>query len=689
MRAVAQLRTAAIAALVSAGAAGAAAHLAEPATALADKTARAMPGLQGEGKTADLRPADGADWHLRPQRDPDESGFDALHVELTLEPHFDRLAVTGAVRWELRLSDPPPVEIVFDFFDNMQIDALSVNDRPADYVQAEDRLHIRPAELGAAGETVSVFIGYSGQPQPAPLHGIGWAEHDGAPVVFSLSQPEAARSWWPCKDRPDDKFTADLRFVVPDSMTAVSNGHQVGVAPLADGRLCFHWAEHYPITTYLVSFVATNFAHFEGTYTARDGRTMPLEFYAYPEDLARAEHDWAFTAEAIGALAQRFGEYPFLQEKYGMAEWPWPGAMEHQTISSMGAYFFDLEGAQDWVVVHELAHQWWGDWVTCGTWRDIWLNEGFAVYSEALWAEHLAGPDSLRTIMERYEAPSFPGSVYAPDFTFNSTVYRKGAWVLHMLRHVVGDSTFFAALHHYGAEHGYGAAVTDDLQAAFEAVSGRRLSWFFRQWVYGEGRPVYAYAWEALATEPDGRTHARIDLVQAWSGPRPFRMPIDAVFELADGSLWRTVLHDSLAEQSFLVATPAPPRRLKLDPDHWILANFIPGSDPAGIEPQRPAEPAFQIAPPHPNPSCGPTRLALIRPPTAAQERSASDTHRRLAIWDAGGRRIRILDLAGDGSEWIWDGRDAGGRPVAAGVYFARPLAVPGPANGVRILRLR
>lgn len=630
----------------------------------------------------------------RPERTAgiDRSGYDALHVDLTVEPHIAEASFDGRASWRLAILDPPPRAVVFDFRDNLEALSASIDGRPVAFTPGEGRLRLTPPVPLRSGDTLDVTIAYRGRPESGYHLGFVFSDYDGRPVVYTHCEPDQAPAWWPCKDRPDEKFTADLSFIVPDTLIAASNGLLAGVQDLPERRRLYHWVERYPITTYLVSLVATDFATFEDTYTASDGRTMPLTYYAFPPDLPRAMQDWAFTPRAIGALAERFGEYPFLDEKYGMAEFPWAGGMEHQTLTSMGRYFLHLEEPADWVVVHELAHQWWGDWVTCGTWRDIWLNEGFATYCEALWAEHLGGPDSLHAVMRGKRSDRFAGSCYDPVFLFNSTVYRKGAWVLHMLRHVVGDAVFFGALRQYGAEHAYGSAVTADLQRAFETAWGGDLDWFFQPWVYGEGQPRYRVYWEALDSDVTGATRVRLEIGQETTGPETFTMPLDARFWLADGSVFDTVLWDSLPQQSFTLVLPAVPESLAIDPDAWVLGKVWFVAEPSAIADGAASvgAPRLWLGAPAPNPS-----LSLAHVPLRFHGLPRAEAARAtLVVFDATGREVRWLRAEGaaDGRlGFAWDGRDQAGRATPPGVYFARLGTDPTGAEGARarILRVR
>ena len=620
------------------------------------------------------------DWAPREQWDPDSSGYDAIHVAMTVEPGIIDESIDGQVLWTVVLGDPPPRELAFDFSDTLEVWQAEIDGHACRMTHDEDRLLLTLPVPGHAGDTLRARIAYRGIPERGFLWGFDVSYHNEIPVIYTNCEPIAARTWWPCKDRPDDKFLADLAFIVPDSLIAASNGTLVETIPLPDRRMLYHWQERYPITTYLVSLVATNFATFEDTYIAIDGTAMPITNYAYPEHLANAQAYWAFTPAAIAFYAETFGEYPFLEEKYGMAEYPWSGAMEHQTLSSMGSYFLTMSEPSDWVVVHELAHQWWGNWVTCGTWRDIWLNEGFAVYSEALWAEHLGGPDSLRTFMLSKASDHFSGPCYDPNFLFNAAVYRKGAWVMHMLRHVVGDALFFETLRLWGERHAYGCAVTADLQGIFEERWGHSLGWFFAQWVYGEGQPRYRVRWDPIAARADGETTVRIEVLQETTGPAYFKMPLDARFTLPGGEFFETVLWDSLSIQEFLVTLPAPPTRLEIDPMDWILGKVLYVASPSEAPPP-PPEARLVLGNPVPNPASAYVRLDL-----SAGARPSADC--RLLIYDTVGRLVRRLPISPGAESFLWDGRDVRGHAVSPGTYFARIGAGRGsPARRILIVR--
>ncbi|RMG23488.1 MAG: hypothetical protein D6732_24745, partial [Methanobacteriota archaeon] len=367
---------------------------------------------------------------------------------------------------------------------------------------------------------------------------------------------------------------------VPNDLIVASNGLLTDVIPVGNNRHTFFWETHYPISTYLVSLAITNYAQFSDTYTSPlSGDTMSVDFYVYPEHLAQAQEDFNVTTSMIAAYASRFGEYPFINEKYGMAVFPWGGAMEHQTMTSYGAGLITGTHTFDWINAHELSHQWFGDMITMKSWHHIWLNEGFASYAEALWAEEIGGSTLYHAYVDAQDPGYFPGTVYVQDTTntnelFSTTVYNKGSWVLHMLRGVLGDSLFFTSLYNYANDPGfqYGNATTEDFRDVCEMVSGMDLDWFFEQWVYRPGRPHYLYSWNTTTSPPYITT---LSIMQQDSVP--FKMPIP--IHLTGLGLDTTIIvWDSLQTQEFQFTTDVPPADLEFDPQNWILKYVTEGS---------------------------------------------------------------------------------------------------------------
>jgi len=293
-----------------------------------------------------------------------------------------------------------------------------------------------------------------------------------------MSQPAHAQSWWPCKDRPGDKFLVSMALTVPDTLVGVSNGTLVGVTSLGDGRETWRWREDYPIAAYLVSVAVSDYTLLQEECLTGGGTAVPLRHWVFPEDAVDAAVDFAPMCEMMDLCEQRYGPYPFAGEKYGHAEFIWPGAMEHQTVTSIGSSSVSGDRSRDWLIAHELGHQWFGDSLTPREWADIWLNEGLATYTEALWYEHRDGAAAYLAFMDqaRNEAEwLLDGPVYDPMPVFpGRVIYDKGAWILHMLRGRMGDAAFFEFLQEWGSGGGRpgGTVVTKEFIALASSLAG-------------------------------------------------------------------------------------------------------------------------------------------------------------------------------------------------------------------------
>ncbi len=460
-----------------------------------------------------------------------------------------------------------------DLRDNMIVDGVTMGGSPVAFTRPGHTIEIALDRPYNAGESFQVAVAYHGSPQSQGYGSFDWRSH-GTPaaiVASTLSEPWYAHTWWPCKDSLGDKFTADLWFTVPSGMVVASNGLLQGTDTLPDGRLRYRWHESYPIATYLVSLAATNYVTWTQYYDHAGG-SMPVQFFAYPESETNVRSGTTDLITQIATFSRPdvFGEYPFLNEKYGLAQFPWGGGMEHQTITSQGVFY-------SWINAHELAHQWWGDWVTCGTWHDIWLNEGFATWAEAVYQEKKPG-GTLAAYLSWMRSNRMPGDFSGTVYVYNAnslttlfnsnTVYCKGAWVLHMLRRVIGDTAMFNTLAAYRAAYQGGSAVTADFKAIAESVSGRDLTWFFDEWVYGPGAPSYRWGWQQQ--QINGRNYVRLDIEQYQTAYPIFSMPIDITITTASGTTTTVIWHNAAA-QWYVVPTDGTATNVQFDKDSWIL----------------------------------------------------------------------------------------------------------------------
>jgi aminopeptidase N len=371
--------------------------------------------------------------------------------------------------------------------------------------------------------------------------------------------------------------------------TSVASAGLSSVEEETDGRRTFTWKLRQPIPTYLVALNVAPWAVAEGTYVSLDGtRTMPVRSYLLPSHLARNEARLAAIPSQITSLASLFGEYPFLDSKYGIVEASFQGGMEHPTLTSIGT---NLLGSTTrdltLLFVHELAHQWWGDWVTMKTWDDIFLNEGFATYAEILYLEREEGLAPGAVLTEYYDDGLYAGAlgpaVVAPltnPFAYTGAVYEKGAWVLHMLRCLIGDEAFFEGLRLYGERHAWGSATRGDLRSVMEETSALDLKPFFDQWVETRYRPVLRGTLENLAdasrlslTVRQLQTHVVVHPSPAASDVSHYRFPLTVRAAFDDGTTARWTVSVDLPTQTFELPNPARRRAvvLTLDPDGDLL----------------------------------------------------------------------------------------------------------------------
>lgn len=593
---------------------------------------------------------------------PNQLLYDVQHYTLFLMPDFDAESISGTVRVDFVSLADGLNKIELDLFQSLQ--ATGVQDAQGTalpFTHLNDLVEIQLTTPLAPGEAGTVQVSYEGLPEPAGFLGMQFLEHDGTPILATLSEPYYSRSWWPCKDIPSDKSTATLYVLVPSEFYCASNGVLTQVVPQGNGNSLYIWESNYPISAYNISLAVTNYVGWTETWQSPSGKSMEVDFRVFPEDLAAAQVDFAKTTEMLDLYSELFGEYPFVDEKYGMAEFIFDGAMEHQTMSSYGQELITGDGFFERLVGHELAHQWFGNLVTVEDWDELWLHEGFATYAEALWIEYEQGAAARQVFMRQRSAfmVGFWGPVSPPAPLFGDTVYQKGAWVLHMLRKVVGENDFYQILKDYAAssELRYGSATIQDFVDIAESVSDSDLGWFFDQWLYRVGRPDYEISWRSQA---EGEGHRVLLTIRQVQDGESFRMPLEFFVDTVDGSETFTIWNDG-SHQTSSVFVDAQPLDVRFDPGDWILRwNQYPtvatGTPSLRLE-------ALQLLPNVPNP---------FNPSTRLRFRTPGEVPLQLRILDARGRVVENQDLgilpAGE-HDWTWRGQDVRGSSVASGVY--------------------
>ena len=419
----------------------------------------------------------------------------------------------------------------------------------------------------------SICIYYHGVPASSGFGSFMQSKHgpDFAPIIWTLSEPYGAKDWWPCKMTLTDKADSiDTYITVPPGNRAAGNGLLKEIIP-SGSKVTYHWKHKHPIAAYLIAQAVTNYSTYTDTAQLQHGK-LPVLYYTYPEDSLNSRQSDSQLLQIIHFYDSLYVPYSFEDEKYGHAQFGWGGGMEHQTMSFVGGFAIDL-------LAHELAHQWFGDRITCGSWHDIWLNEGFAVYCTTLSLTHLQGMSYMKSWLQSVSTQITAianGSVYVDDTTLVARIfdgrltYNKGAYLLHMLRWKLGDTLFFKGLRAYLNDPAlaFSFARTSLLQQHLESVSGLSLSSFFQNWFYGQGYPSYLAIYQK-----ESANHLKLTLLQSTSDPSVsfFDMPVPVLFK-GQGKDSTLIFNHTSSGQSFDVNLPFAVDSILIDPNLYILS---------------------------------------------------------------------------------------------------------------------
>jgi aminopeptidase N len=513
---------------------------------------------------------------------PETPWTDVLHTKIDISVDFEAQTINGVVtiNAESRINGLNQFVVYLNPNGNlMRLSSIGGNvASPVSFAHVGDKVTVALDAVYNTGQTFSVSFNYGGQPASGAAY---WGSHGSPPVkiMATFCEPFDSRNWWIGKDVLDDKCTFDPWFTVPENYVAVSNGILQGVDTMPFNKVRYRWAEINQMAPYLASVAIADYQVYSTTYNHL-GDTMPMTFYMLPEynvPFIRSRCDTYVTSTEV--FSDKFGQYPFINEKGGMAHTPTlPVYMEHQTIPSMSNFDYDAGLANQ----HELAHQWWGDMITCETWGDIWLNEGFATFSEAIWVEFKPGGSATayHDLMSNYRWPySTDAQVYVTDVNdagaiFDNIVYDKGAWVLHMLRHVLGDPEFFQSLLDYRAAYEGDSATTAEFISSVSGTAGYDLTFFTDQWIMNPGSPDYDYGWQHLQTGGHNYLLLRVSQTQSSRGFPEIIMPVD--IRVTTGSGTSTyVVWCAAAVETFAIPIAGVPTQVALDPDGWILKHSV------------------------------------------------------------------------------------------------------------------
>ena len=426
-----------------------------------------------------------------------DRGINVLSYDLVINLFPVEEYIEGKVRI-IGIIEKGRDKIELDFYDNFEVTKVDLNDENYNYEFEKKKILIE--RKTTTKDTFNLSIAYEGTPESRGFGSFEFGKEGKHKVIYTLNEPNFASTWFPCNDTPIDKAAYSILITSDSNMVSVSNGRLIS-KEFHGNRATYHWKTNYPIATYLIAIYSAPYSTIKQKYYYSENDSMTVTYYLLPEYIDDARYAFADHPSYIRVFSELFGEYPFIKEKYGVAQIPWQyGAMESQTITSIGSNFISKTGFFSNLLIHEVAHHWWGNAVTPKGWEDIWLNEGFSTYSEALYWEKVKGKESLISTMNSFYVDPNSDRIFRPKGNlFSRMVYNKGAWVLHMLRREIGDSLFFKSITTYYSKFKYSNADTKDFINICEEVSSRDLDVFFNQWVVkGEGKLEREYEGEGV-----------------------------------------------------------------------------------------------------------------------------------------------------------------------------------------------
>ncbi|MEE4177387.1 MAG: M1 family aminopeptidase [Bacteroides sp.] len=503
--------------------------------------------------------------------------YDVKYYGLDVEVDPNVNAIKGSVNILAVVTEELLGTFVLELLNNMQVDSIIMDDEILEFIHQGDELLIELPWTIQEGTWVNLTVYYQGSPESSGFFSgfsIGQTPYN-KPVLWTLSEPLNARQWWPVKQVLEDKADSVMvRITTPNPFKAASNGLLIEVSNPTENSTAYTWKSNYPIAYYLVSLAVSEYAEYN-FYTALgdEQEEMLVQNFIYndPSYLIAQQENIDRTGDFLQIFSNLFGTYPFAQEKYGHANAPMGGGMEHQTMTTLSSFGADL-------VAHELAHQWFGDQVTCATWSDIWINEGFASYGEYLAREYLYDQSTAQTwLNSAYQnvlsAPD--GSVYVPPLETNDVwrifngrlSYKKGAAILHMLRNEINDDPlFFEVLQIYREAFADSVATGDDFQMIAEQVTGKNWAYFFDQWYYGEGYPIFDIFWWT------SNDTLYLRSIQQGSAAYPtfFKTSLEVRLQTTGLSPKLRFFQDQ-PDQTFTAYVGQPVLGLTFDPDAWLL----------------------------------------------------------------------------------------------------------------------
>lgn len=506
--------------------------------------------------------------------------YDVIFHELDLNVERSSTYISGSVTTLAKSKVFKLDTFMFQLHASLILDSvLGAKNQKLNFVRLTDVALVLLDSSYALDQFLQVKIYYHGTPPSGASAAIGNGFSNKASptyanqITWSLSQPYSAYEWWPCKQSLQDKIDSVFISVTTDSTNKVgANGLLKSITSKPNGKSAYRWETRYKMNYYLVMVTVGQYTEYKAYAKPKqiaDSILIQHYIYSNPKAYTNNVNSINATVPLLELFSDLYGLYPFYKEKYGHVMAPFSGGMEHQTMTSLGVMDFGI-------VAHELAHQWFGDNVTCATWKDIWLNEGFATYSEYLAAKYLTSVSNTSTVLNNMfnDAKKSDGIIYVPDTTdvnriFSSEIsYNKGGSVIRVLHYLLGDSLFFKVCKQYQTQNANGNASTFDMNQLVNQLSGKNYNYFFNQWIYGNGIPSYTVKWNQIGTN----LIVSVEQSNTAASSNLFQLPLPFLIKSSVGDT-TIYLQQGDAKNVFVINVGRTVNSIIFDNDNWILKN--------------------------------------------------------------------------------------------------------------------
>ena len=499
-----------------------------------------------------------------------QAAMDVTHYTIKLKVDPYKQTISGIVNISFILIGKPD-KIEIDLLDDFHVSGTAIDGMNLSFTHKNHKILIEDPGLDLF-KTHYLEIKYSGKPpvakNPPWDGGFTWEKsEDGHPWIAVSCQTNGAYIWYPCKDHPSDKPDGvDISITVPDPLTVAANGVIQSIHSEGDKWTTWHWRTEYPISTYNVNFTAGYFEVVERTGYILD-KPLNMVYYVLPEKRDGAEGLLKDAEEYLNFYARNFGQYPWMKEKFGLVHTPYWG-MEHQTINAYGNNYKKTKLGYDFLMFHEMGHEWWGNYLSVADWADFWIHEGFDTYAEALYIEEKFGKKTAKSFVNnRYkkniqnEQAVVPERNTSTEYKTDNDVYYKGAHILHSLRYLIGDEVLRESLKEFiqmPKELPQNQTSTKEFISLIHNNSGQNNQWFFNQYLFKNDLPVLIVEEEIIKNKK---------FIDLWWESDGFKMPVEIRFESFDGERNRKL---DLNNSPTRIAIPLK-SDLLIDPENWLL----------------------------------------------------------------------------------------------------------------------